>query len=175
MIIYILGIIILCIICFFLYIRIKYAFWSLQPVFHFYDLYYWFVNVGVIRPELPLKNRYVNLQKIKSIQFNNLSKLTKKKITTLIQLNYYRNNENKFYPKQENIDPYFIGHTSKTFCSCFFEDELFIDNKTNKTITESNIIGVITSRPLHVFINCDRKDASFDVYYVDYFHNRRNS
>jgi hypothetical protein len=170
MLFYLLGFLILCVMFFFVYIRFKYKFWSLQPVFHFYDIYYWFINVGIIRHELPTKNRYVNLKNIITKHFEEIDKLTKKQMTTLIQLNYFRNKENKFYPQQENIDPYFIGHNSKTFWSYYVEEELFINNKTGKTITNNNIIGIMTSRPLHVKINTysNRKDTSFDVYYVDY-------
>jgi len=168
MILYILGFIILCILLFFIYVRLKYKFWALQPVFHFYDVYYWFVNVGIIRKELPEKNRYVNSTKIKTKCFEDIDELTKKEIATLIRLNYYRNNENKYDPKMENIIPYFIGHNTKTFWSYFVETELLIDNKTAKTIDENKIIGSITSRPLHVKINSTRKDSEFDVYYVDY-------
>jgi hypothetical protein len=168
MILYILGVIVICIILFFIFIRLKYRFWALQPVFHFYDIYYWFINVGIIRKDLPEKNRYVNLKKIKTINFEKLDESTVKKIVLLIQLNYLRNNENKFVPKKENIMPYFIGHNTKTFWSYFIEPEILIDNKTGKTIKENKIIGVMTSRPLHVKINSTRKDAIFDVYYVDY-------
>ena len=168
MILYILGFIILCIALFFIYVRLKYKFWALQPVFHFYDIYYWFVNIGIIRKELPEKNRYINLKKIKTKCFEDIDELTKKQIITLIRLNYYRNNENKYDPKMENIVPYFVGHNVKTFWSYFVEPELLIDNKTGKTIEENKIIGSITSRPLHVKINSTRKDSEFDVYYVDY-------
>jgi len=168
MILYILGFIILCIILFFVYVRLKYKFWALQPVFHFYDVYYWFVNVGIIRKELPEKNRYVNLKKIKTKCFEEIDELTKKQIITLIRLNYYRNNENKYDPKSENIVPYFGGHNTKTFWSYFVESELLIDNKTGKTIEDNKIIAAITSRPLHVKINSNRSDSEFDVYYVDY-------
>jgi hypothetical protein len=137
-------------------------------VFHFYDIYYWFINVGVIRKELPEKNRYVDLQKITTKQFDEVDELTLKQLVLLIRLNYLRNNENKFDPKKENIVPYFIGHNTKTFWTYFMEPELLIDNKTGKTIEEKKIISVITSRPLHVKINNGRKDAIFDVYYVDY-------
>jgi hypothetical protein len=152
----------------FIYIRLKYKFWVLQPVFHFYDIYYWFINVGIIRKELPEKNRYVNLKKIKTTTFENLDETTLKKLVLLIRLNYLRNNENKFDPKKENIIPYFTGHNTKTYWSYFLEPDLLIDNKTGKTIEENKIIGVITSRPLHVKINNGRNDANFDVYYVDY-------
>jgi len=168
MILYILVFIILSIILFFIYVRLKYRFWALQPVFHFYDVYYWFINVGVIRKELPEMNKYVSLKKIKTVEYENVDELTKKQIITLIRLNYLRNKENKFDPKMENVVPYFIGHSSKTFWSYFVEPELLIDNKTGKTIYENKIIGVITGRPLHVSINSVRKDAEFDVYYVDY-------
>ena len=153
------------IVIFFLYIRLKYKFWALQPVFHFYDVYYWFINVGVIRKELPEKNKYVNLKNITTRVFEEIDELTKKQIVSLIRLNYLRNGENVFNPKKENIDSYFIGHNAKTFWSYFSEKEILIDNKTGKIIEENKIIGVMTSRPLHVKIN---KGSSFDVYYVDY-------
>lgn len=170
MIFYLLAIIIFFIILFFSYVRLKYKFWSLQPVFHFYDIYYWIFNVGIIRKELPDKNRYVNLKQIvtKSPEF--IGELTKKQIVTLIRLNYWRNNENKYEPALNNIAPYFVGHHCATFWSYFVEPELFIDNKTSKTITEHNIIGVITSRPLHVML----RGNQFDVYYVDYLCVNRN-
>ena len=168
MILYILGFIILCILLFFMYVRLKYKFWALQPVFHFYDVYYWVINVGVIRTDLPEKNSYVNLNKIKTMTFEEIDELTKKEIVSLIRVNYFTNNENKYDPKKENIVPYFVGHNTKTFWSYFVEPELLIDNKTGKTTEENKIIGVMTSRPLHVKINSNRSDSVFDVYYVDY-------
>ena len=168
MILYILGFIILSIMLFFIFVRLKYKFWALQPVFHFYDVYYWFINVGIIRKELPEKNKYVSFKKIKTFDYEKIDELTKKQIVTLIRLNYFRNNDNKYEPKKENIVPYFVGHNTKTFWSYFIEPELLIDNKTGKTIEENKIIGVITCRPLHVKINSSRKDSEFDVYYIDY-------
>jgi hypothetical protein len=144
-------------------------------VFHFYDIYYWFINVGVIRKELPEKNRYDTLQKITTKLFENIDELTVKQFVLLIRLNYLRNNENKFEPKKENILPYFVGHNTKSFWTYFMEPELLIDNKTGKTIEEKRIISVMTSRPLHVKINNGRKDATFDVYYVDYLCVHRES
>ena len=168
MILYILVSILLCIIAFLIYVRLKFKFWALQPVFHFYDLHYWFINIGVIRHYLPEKNKYVNLKKIKTKQYDQIDELTKKQIIILIQLNYLQNNENKFFPKTENILPYFVGHSDNIFWSYFVEPEFLIDNKTSKTIEENKIIAVMTSRPLHVNINSNRTDAKFDVYYIDY-------
>jgi hypothetical protein len=139
-------------------------------VFHFYDIYYWFINVGIIRKELPEKNRYVNLKQIVTKSPEYIGELTKKQIATLIRLNYWRNNENKYDPGLNNIIPYFVGHHCSTFWSYYTEPELYIDNKTSKTITEQQIIGIITSRPLHVIL----RGNNFDIYYVDYLCVNRN-
>ena len=166
--IYILGIIIICILLFFIYIKLKYKFWVLQPVFHFYDIYYWFINVGIIRNELPIKNRYTNFNNINTLVFEDISKSFLKEFVLLIQLNYLRNNENVFTPNIENIIPYFVGHNAPSFWSFYWEKDLLLDNKNNTTIEDKKLIGVMTSRPLHVEIIGKRNDASFDVYYVDY-------
>ena len=123
---------------FFIFIRLKYKFWELQPVFHFYDIYYWIINVGIIRKDLPEKNRYVNLNRIKTKYFEEIDELTKKQIITLIRLNYFKNNENKYDPKMNNIIPYFIGHNTKTFWSYFEEPELLIENKTGNRFFNFN-------------------------------------
>jgi hypothetical protein len=157
------------IILFFIYIRIKYRFWALQPVFHFYDLYYWIVNIGIIRKELPEKNRYTNFKNIKTISFDILSDQNIKDLTLLVQLNYLRNNENVFTPQKENIVPYFKSHRHKSFWSFYWEPDVLIDNKTSLVIDHEKLIGVITGRPLCItFLNNNKKPEEMDVYYIDY-------
>ena len=105
MLLYLIAFIILCVITFFCYIRLKYRFWALQPVFHFYDLYYWFVSVGIIRIELPEKNRYTNFQDIVTKRVENVDKNEWKHLLTLIQLNYLKKLINSFL---FNIFLYFL-------------------------------------------------------------------
>jgi hypothetical protein len=166
------ALIVLLLIIFFIYIRIKFRFWALQPVFHFYDLYYWIANIGIIQEELPSKNRYTNFKNIKTISYDILSDKNIKDFVWLIQLNYLRNNENKFAPQKENIVPYFKGHNHKSFWSFFTEPTLLLDNKTNTTINDEKLIAVITGRPLHVtFYNkkeSSKTNGELDVYYIDY-------
>lgn len=172
---YIFFFIFLLVILFLLWIKIKYRFWSIQPVFHFYDFYYWVYNVGIIRPELPEKNRYTNFKNIKTLEIQSITNKYLQEILVLIQLNYLRNGSNKFMPKKENFVPYFKGHFDKTFFSIYLKDIPIIHNKTNETFTEKQIIGVMTSRPLHVSIkSSSKKYNNFDVYYVDYLCVNRN-
>jgi ribosomal protein S18 acetylase RimI-like enzyme len=170
MILYFIGGIILIIILIFLFIRIKYRFWALQPVFHFYDLYYWFVNVGIIRHELPSTNRYTNFKEIKTYSFDRVPEDNLREFATLVQLNYFRDKDNIYNPQKENIVPYFEGHNSSAFWSFFWKPDVLINVKTNATIDDKLLVGVITSRPLHVTIYKShlKSPAKFDAFYVDY-------
>ena len=40
------------------YYKIKYPFWSRQPVFHFHNLLYWYNPPGIIQYEKPEINKY---------------------------------------------------------------------------------------------------------------------
>ena len=107
MLLYFIGSIILLIIIFFIIIRIKFRFWAVQPVYHFYDVYYWFFNVGIIRHELPDKNRYTNFKEIETISADKISDIKLRDFIDLIQLNYLRDKGNTFIPEKSNIMPYF--------------------------------------------------------------------
>ena len=166
---YILFFGILIIVIIYLYIRLKYGFWALQPVFHVYDLSYYFNAPGIIDFSLPNKNKYTNFKNIETIIFSNLTSIQKNKFINLIKTNYLQNKDNIFSPKTENIIPYLIGHNDKTFVSFYYEDNHMIYLKNSTMVTDKKIIGVTTSRPLTVIINNNQKnDSKFRVYYVDY-------
>jgi hypothetical protein len=160
----------LIIILIYIYIRVKYGFWIYQPVFHSYDIGYIFSPPGIIQHSLPEKNKYTNFKDIDTIVFSQLSSIQKTRFINLIKLHYLRNKDNIFSPQSENIIPYFIGHNDKSFVSFFYKDNHIIDLKKGTMITDRQIIGAITSRPLNVIINNDRNnnDIKFRVYYADY-------
>lgn len=167
MLLYFIGAIILIIILIMLFIRVKYRFWALQPVFHYYDLYYWFRNVGIIRHELPEPNRYTNFKEIRTYTFDKVPEEHIKDLVTLVQINYFRERENIYNPEAKNITPYFEGHNSPTYWTFFWKPDVLIKAKTNETIDTQMLVGVITSRPLHVTIY-KKEPIKFDVFYVDY-------
>lgn len=149
------------------YIRLKYGFWILQPVFHIYDFGYIFKPPGIIKHSLPEKNTYTNFKEIDTIIFSKLTPIQKTRFTNLIKTNYLQNKDNIFNPNFENINSYFIAHNDKCFISFYCKDEYISDYKKDDMIIDKRIIGVITSRPLNVFINNSQK-SKFTVYYVDY-------
>jgi hypothetical protein len=152
----------------YVYIRVKYGFWVLQPVFHVYDYSYMIKPPGIIDSALPTKNKYTNFKEIDTIIFSGMTSIQQQRFVNLIKANYLQNKDNIFSPQSENIMPYFIGHNDKSFVSFFYKDEHMLDLKKGTMITDRKIIGAITSRPLHIMINNGDKDAKFDAYYVDY-------
>ena len=165
---YILFFGLLVIFTFYIYIRLKYGFWVIQPVFHVYDFNYMINPPGIIDLSLPNKNKYTNFRDIDTFIFSELTLIQKQRFINLIKNNYLRNKENIFSPQQENIMPYFIGHNDKSFISFFNKDEHMIDTKKGNMITDRRMIGSITSRPIHISINNSDPDGKFTAYYVDY-------
>lgn len=152
----------------YIYIRLKYGFWVVQPVFHVYDIGYMIHSPGIINHYLPEKNKYTNFKNIETIVYSEMSDIKLQRFIHLVKLNYLKNKDNIFSPKLENITPYFIGHNANPFISFYNEENLMVDLKKGTTISDPKVIGVTTSRPVHISINNGDKDAKFDAYYVDY-------
>lgn len=156
------------------YVKIKYKFWAIQPVMHVYDIQYWFFKRGIIRKELPEKNKYCNFSNIETIAA--IEATAKDALVTdlvhLIQTNYLRNAGNTFIPKRRHIVPYFTSNDAPAYWS-FYWDDAFVQGTTG-VIKNKQLIGCITSRPLTVtiFKNRDTKKGdvpiTFQTYYVDY-------
>ena len=173
---YILLIIIIIILFIYGYIRVKYGFWAIQPVFHVYNIGYMIFPPGIIEHHLPDANKYTNFKNIDTIVFDKMSKLKTSQFINFIKINYLQNNDNTFSPKSSNIVPYFKGHNTFSFVSFYTEENVLIDFSNKKDIIKDNIpniiqnkkiIGVMTSRPIHIIIN-GKSGANFDAYYVDY-------
>ena len=167
---YILCFTILIVFTIYIYIHLKYGFWVLQPVFHVYDFKYYLNAPGIIDNSLPKKNKYTNFKDIDTILFTNLTSIQKNKFTNLIKINYLRNKDNIFSPRSENIFPYFIGHNDKCFITFYYQDSHMVDLKNGNLVTNREIIGSITSRPMNIIINNYKynKHNKFTAYYVDY-------
>jgi len=169
-ILYILLIVIFLIICFAAYVKIKFRFWTLQPVFHFYDFHYYLFPPGIIVHELPEKNKYCNFTNIETIKYDAVSDLKMNKFVRFIKANYLQNSENCYEPKKNNIMPYFEGHNACCFFSFYYEDELLMSLKKGTMTPTKKLVGIMTTRPLTVVINSakSKDECRFDVYYVDH-------
>lgn len=158
---------VLIVIIIFLFIRAKYGFWSYQPVFHPYDLIYFFWKKGIICDTLPKPNKFTNFENIVTIPFQNLTELKRIDFSHFIQKNYFREKNNFFEPKRENIEPYFIGFNDPCYISFYRENQQLLDLKQNNIKKMKHNIGVISTRPIHLHFT-NYKNKEMKAYYVDY-------
>lgn len=147
-----------------LYIKISHPFWAIQPVFHVYDVHYWFRNAGVLLVDMPKINRFVNPKSITTVEFADASSIVKSNMCNLIRQHYFRNlnTGNTYCPTDNHIIPYLQAHNAPVFISYYTKQQTVIDKGEIMNIPV--MAGVITSRPLHVLIH----NQSMDVYYVDF-------
>jgi len=152
----------------YLYIRLKFGFWAIQPVFHIYDVGYMLKAPGIINDHLPERNKYTNFKDIETLEYSKLTNLQIQRLTNFIRVNYLKKGDNVFIPGIENITPYFNGHNTKSYISFYYGDNLMLDTKSQALIPDKKIIGSISSRPINIVINNGNKAANFMAYYVDY-------
>jgi hypothetical protein len=149
------------------YLRHKNKFWRIQPVFHFYDVSYYFFPPGLIQKGLPERNIYCNFKNIETLTISKMENYKwDSKIVPFIRKHYLQNRENIYSPKKENILPYFLGHNMESFLSFYTVDESLLDNKTKDIIIDKKVVGIMTSRPLSITIR--ENEIKMNVYYVDY-------
>ena len=146
-----------------LYVKIKYNFWSKQPVFHYYDLLYWLKPSGIINDEPPLTNKFCNFKNINNFEHSKLTQLNKQYIVNFLRTNYLRNKYANYLPTENSFNSYFENNVFNSYVSIYSEDKILIDYSNQNEINTKEIIAVITGRPLYVTLN----EKSFPVYYVD--------
>jgi hypothetical protein len=155
-------IIVVCILIY-IYIKLTYTFWTLQPVFHIYDIGYFLhlYKFGIIQPNAPQLNRFTDLVHIKSKQFDELDDESIDILVKFISTHYLQNGDNKYIPLRENIVPYFENHHSKSIVS------IYKNNPFAKINAPNNLQSIITSRPVTVQFLAD-SNLNLNAQYVDF-------
>jgi len=162
--IYLLLLIILLHIIWYAYVKLRYKFWSMQPVFHYYQWWYWLYPIGILNYDVPDKNRYTNLKNIITTKYQDVDNIHIQNYIKLIKNDFLNYKEVSFNPTKDNILNYFESNNITPYFTFFIEKEKLINE--NKEIVENNkLIGGMTSRALNVYI---KNKKPFNIYYVDY-------
>ena len=148
------------------YIRLKYGFWFYQPVFHSYDFRYYLFPCGVVEAGIPEKNRFTNIQDVKTRLWSDVPEFERTRFVYFIQQHFHRHQDNYYAPRAEDVFPYFEGHTHPCFFSRFKQPVLLQDERNGGMVEDVKSIGVMTSRPLT--ITQTKNNEKMVVYYVDY-------
>lgn len=107
--------------------------------------------------KLPEKNNYTDFKNIESLFIKGASNKNIDDCVSLLQNHYFKNKDNKYYPKKENILPY-LNNSKSVITFYFLKDNI---DETNK-----KMIGCMTGHPLEVYIT--KQNIFFNIYYIDF-------
>ena len=151
----------LLIIIFKCYVKIRYKFWSYQPVFHYHNLFYWIYPKGIINKSLPEPNKYCNFINISTLDFGDIDNDTLRYIVEFIKTNYYTQKSATYAPSLDYFTSYFSGTNNKANISLYYKQNMIL--KDEIFISEKQIAAIITTRSVNITI----KQKTFPAYYVD--------
>jgi GNAT superfamily N-acetyltransferase len=131
--------------------KIKYQFWSRQPVFHFHNLKYWLVPPGIIQHDKPQRDKYYDNNIFFDSYFNTPTK-KKELFVRFIQNHFLPHKNEKYNPPKNAVLNYFKAHNNKSYLS------MIHDKNTRK------LIGTFSTRPLDCYV----ENKKLPLYYVDF-------
>lgn len=150
---FILGCILFLVILY-IYIKIKYRFWSQQPVFHYYNIFNWIKPCGIVEKKIPSINvKFYDF----NLYFNSFEKLKNEEkmlMHCLINQHYLKEKNVKYNPNFEDI-------------FCLFGKHSYFSLKYS---LYGGLNGCITTRHLDFFIN----NKKYNINYVDFLCVKKN-
>tara|TARA_Y100000389_G_scaffold203683_1_gene253013 strand:+ start:4849 stop:5967 length:1119 start_codon:yes stop_codon:yes gene_type:complete len=144
---YFFAIIVLLLICKSI-IKIRFHFWSIQPVFHIYDIQHWLNPNKIINTKLPELNNYVDVFNINTLSVKSLSEKNIDKICKFIKKNY---GPDEYLPENKHIMAYLECFENPSYFSIY------------NNIKNDSINSVISARNLCIKLN----NSKFPIYYID--------
>ena len=151
------------------FIKIKFHFWSLQPVFHIYDLQHWIRPNRVICNQLPEMNKFVNVVDIKTKRIDEMSDEDISNFCVFIRDNYLRNKHAEYLPDEHHIMEHMKGTNHPSYVSVYYRPSQYLHSSSStesltKINTNTDIYSVISARILHITL---KNIANFPLYYID--------
>ena len=164
--IYILILIVLIILSMFIYIKLAFPFWNIQPVYHTYDFWRTLYSRPFIvhkRFSTKFANRFCKLQEVEIVPFVNATVEQKKQFVDLLQCYYLSSETSMFVFHLENLEAYFSGHMFSTYLS-FYIEKYYNKGSLGETVTATKPTACISSRSGYIYLF----GQTDNVYYIDF-------
>jgi len=152
----------------FMYIKIKYPFWNIQPVYHTYDFLRGFISSPfIIQTKNPMKTKYCDFISVETVSYVEVDERHKKMFVDLLQCHYIPAENTLFMFHLDNLEKYMIGHIFPSYLSFYKEPKYnnYKDVSGNIIIqTKESAIGCISSRSAELVL-FGKKEP---IYYIDF-------
>jgi len=152
----------------FAYIKLRYPFWNLQPVYHVYDFWRSFYSEPfIIRTGSPTNTKFCDFTHIRTFDY---ADLTDKQIThavELLQCHHIKDEESGIYAfNADNFNAYMSGHIYPSFIS-FYLDVDYFESAASRLLTP---YACMTSRSIIIQVS----GKIYNTYYWDFIVCHRN-
>ena len=126
----------------FAYIKLRYPFWNLQPVYHTYDFWRPLWREPFFIYKKSVSTKFIDVNTIDTVAYEDVTDDQKKTVVNLLQCYYLPSENTNFMFHLENLDSYMVAHLSTSYISLFNRTPII--SNTGSVIKES--IGCISSR-----------------------------
>lgn len=156
----------------FLYIRLQWPFWSIQPVFHIYDVWrYWTRRPFQIQYGGALKTKYTDFDHVVTVPFADLTDERLGHMVDLLQCHYISSDRILTLIDSTAIRALLMGHSHPAYVSFYCEPhyEIVYDGSGSKIKTTIKEIGCMSARPIRLFLwDYGQQFAKHSVYFWDH-------
>jgi len=171
----VIGITIVLIITIFAYIRLAYPFWSIQPVYHTYDIQWslWKNNpITILRSGDPVLSKYYDKEHVMTKEFLEIDAKQLSSMIDILQCHYIRSDRILNSIDGDTLSYYLTGHHHPAYVSLYLEDKYEIvhnEGQMSEIKRLPFVIGTMTSKPVKFFV-LDRNGTMMDhtSYFWDY-------
>ena len=172
---YILSVITLLILFFFAYVKLKYPFWSNQPVYHTYDfIRYLYKQPFIINSNKPPKNKYYDPLHVRTYNYLDCNDTKINDFVNIIQCFYISTDRILHTISFKDIQNTFIGQTEPSFISIYYDKQIeqSFDLSGSQISTKNVPNGCISSRCLKFwYVDKTTKQQNYTempIYFIDY-------
>lgn len=144
----ILSIIILIIIGYITY-KVKYGYWTKQPVFHYHNIFYWYNPPGVIEKGNVEISKYYNPQ-IEFIESDKITTEKKELFALLLKSHFMPYKGEKYAPTTEGVMNSFQSHNRPSYIALNYD--------------KNTLISALASIPINIYFNGNKQE----IYYADF-------
>lgn len=163
----------------FAFIKLRYPFWNIQPVFHKYDYWrYFYTTPFIIQKYRPMKTKFCDFSNIITKDYLELSDTDKRDVCDILQCYYIASEQIIHNISVEDVDAILTGQIETSYVSIYTEPEykaLIKPGENADIITTKKPMGVICSHYLNFYYREPAKSLiESQCYFIDYLSVDRN-
>lgn len=151
------------------YLKIRYPFWSSQPVLHSYDLWR---KLGrkpyIVYPNGPVKTKFCDFENVKTVPFLECSQQDISQMENIIQCYYMPTERIMYTMSAKHLAAFFTGGREPSMISFYNENKYTVDETTLDIKCSPQAIGIVSSRYLQFHYLEGEHYREYPLYYIDF-------